>query len=106
MLLVFFFRIPAPPTLRPATIREVILSCDLPGIVLSVASLVCFVLALEWAGVTKPWTDGSVIAVLVLSFMLIIAFAVVEYLQGDRALLPPRLLSKRVNWTNALFVCL
>ncbi|KAJ5997669.1 Major facilitator superfamily domain general substrate transporter [Penicillium canescens] len=48
-----------------------------------------------WGGVTKPWSDGSVIACLVLWVVLTGAFLGIEWWQQDRALMVPRLLANR-----------
>ena len=59
------------------------------------AAIICYLLAMQWAGTTKPWDDPSVIALLVLFGLLIIAFIAIEYFQNERALLQRRLLRDR-----------
>jgi hypothetical protein len=49
------------------------------------AAVVCYLLATEWGGNTKPWNSGSVIAVLVLFPLLVIAFIANEWYQGEKA---------------------
>lgn len=58
-------------------------------------SVVCFVLALQWAGVSKPWSSSAVIAPLVVSAVLLVAFIAVEARLRDRAMVPPRILRKK-----------
>ena len=102
-LLVIFFRVPRHISPIPASWKEIILQLDIPGFGLLLSSLVCLTLALQWGGLTKPWSDGSVIATLVLWIVLTIAFFVTERFQGAYAMVPLRLLKPRMTWANALY---
>ena len=102
-MLLLFLRVPKHIKPAPATAKEILLQLDLPGYCVLLSSLVCFILALQWGGQTKVWSDGSVIATLVMWIVLSIAFIVVEYFQGDRAMLPLRLLKPRTTWANVLY---
>lgn len=102
-LVVFFFKVPKHIKPAPATWLEILRQLDLPGFALLLTSLVCFTVALQWGGQTKPWSDGSVIATLVMWVVLTIAFFVVEWIQGDYAMVPLALLKPRLVWTNALY---
>jgi hypothetical protein len=42
------------------------LDIDWIGVVLSLGAVTCIIMALQWAGVTRPWKDGAVIALFVL----------------------------------------
>ncbi|KAJ6448342.1 putative MFS transporter [Mycena sanguinolenta] len=103
VLLLLFFHVPKHITPPPATWKEILLQLDLPGFGLLLSSLVCFTLALQWGGQTKPWNDGSVITTLVLWVVLTLAFLVVEWLQGAYAMVPLSLLKSRMIWSNALY---
>ncbi|KAJ7759659.1 major facilitator superfamily domain-containing protein [Mycena metata] len=76
VLLLLFFYVPKHITPRPATWKEILLQLDVPGFCLLLGSLICFTLALQWGGQTKPWNDGSVIATLVMWVVLTAAFLV------------------------------
>ena len=76
---------------------------DLPGFSLLLSSLVCLTLALQWGDQTKAWSEGSVIATLVLSVVFTILLIFNERLQGVRAMVPLTLLRPRVSWPNALY---
>lgn len=102
-LLVFFLHIPEHIKPVPATWQEIILQLDLPGFVFLLVSLVCLTLAMEWGGETKAWSDGSVIATLVIWIALFLGFILVEYFQKSRAMIPLRLLKPRLVWANALY---
>ncbi|OKL55329.1 hypothetical protein UA08_09368 [Talaromyces atroroseus] len=98
-----FFHVPKHVHYPKVSWKEVILQLDLPGFAFIFASLVCFTLSLQWGGLTKPWSNGSVIATLVMWIVLTIGFFVVEYFQGERAMIPLRLLKTRLQWTNTLY---
>ncbi|KAJ5538318.1 Major facilitator superfamily domain general substrate transporter [Penicillium frequentans] len=95
-VLFFFFRTPEQAKSgigRP--LREKLKQFDFIGLAVLLAGLICFFLALQWGGVTKPWSDGSVIACLVLWVILTGAFVFIEWWQKDRALMALRILKSR-----------
>ncbi|KAB8304591.1 hypothetical protein EYC80_003969 [Monilinia laxa] len=98
-----FFHVPKHVKYPQATWKEIILQLDLPGFAFIFSSLVCFFLALQWGGQTKSWSDGNVIATLVMWLVLTIGFFIVEHFQGERAMIPLRLLKTRMQWTNTLY---
>ena len=102
-LVVLFFKVPKHIKPVPATWFEILRQLDLPGFVLLLCSLICFILALQWGGQSKPWSDGSVIATLTLWVALTIAFFLVEWIQGEYAMVPLALLKPRLVWTNAIY---
>ncbi|KAM5444078.1 hypothetical protein MferCBS31731_000595 [Microsporum ferrugineum] len=90
-IILFFFT--APPASRPvkAPLREKLLQMDLAGTFTIMAAVVSFLLAMQWGGTTKKWSDSTVIGTLVVFGLLVIVFIANEWWMGDRALLPPRL---------------
>lgn len=103
VLLLLFLNVPKHIKPAPATWKEIILQLDLPGFSLLLASLVCLTLALQWGGQTKAWSEGPVIATLVLWVSFTLIFVIVEWLQGLRAIIPLELLKPRITWANALY---
>jgi MFS transporter, DHA2 family, glioxin efflux transporter len=79
---------------------------DLPGTILIIAAQVVFLLAMQWGGATKSWESGAVVTTLVLSVILLVAFAVIEVFQGERSLLVPRLLKQRNTAACCVFIFL
>lgn len=77
---------------------------DLPGTFTILVALVCYLLAMQWGGTTKPWSNGSVIATLVFWILLVVAFVTIEWLQKDRALLQFRLLKDRTIGASCAFI--
>ena len=94
-IIFLFFRTPKAARPQAASMREKLLQMDFPGTFTLMAAIVCYLLAMQWGGATKPWSDGSVIACLVLFGLLILVFIGIEFYSGDRALLQPRLLKDR-----------
>ena len=96
----------APAAAKPveASMKEKILQFDLPGTFIIMAAVVCYLLAMQRGGTTKPWSDSTVIGTLVGFGLLVIVFGIVEYFQGDRALLQGRLLKRRVILISSIFI--
>jgi hypothetical protein len=65
---------------------------------------VCFLLALQWGGITRPWSDASVIGTLVGFALLLGLFGLVEWYSGDRALLQPHLIKKPIIIINNFYI--
>lgn len=81
---------------------EIFLQMDLPGLVTLLGSIICFVLALQWGGIIKPWGSADVVGTLVGCVVLLVLFIIIQAFQGDRALLVGRTLKMR----NILACCL
>ena len=79
---------------------------DLLGTFTIMAAIICYVLALQWGGVTKAWSDSSVIGTLVGFGLLLVVFGVVEWYMGDRAMLQGALLGRREILVNCLYIFL
>lgn len=97
-----------PTAAKPAEAKplEIFLQMDLIGTFTILCSLICYILALQWGGVTKAWASADVIGTLVGWLLLLGAFVVVEWWQGERAMIVPRLLKRRAIWTGSVFIFL
>jgi MFS transporter, DHA2 family, glioxin efflux transporter len=86
-----------PPYIKPAeaTFKEKMLQLDPIGIVLIIGAVICYILALQWAGVTLPWTSSTIIGLFVGFGLLIICFSIDQWWLDERAMLPKRLLKNR-----------
>ncbi|KAL3414211.1 major facilitator superfamily domain-containing protein [Aspergillus fumigatus] len=104
VIILFLFR--APPASQPAKAswREKFLQMDLLGTFTIMAAVVCYLLALQWAGVTKAWSSADVIGTSVSFLVIVVLFVVIELWMGERALFQPRLLKQRNIWANNLYV--
>ncbi|KAJ4288094.1 hypothetical protein N0V90_012111 [Kalmusia sp. IMI 367209] len=93
---IFFLLFPRPKnTLPQATLKEKLIELDIVGTSLAVGAIVCYFLAMQWGGATKPWSDSSVIGTLIGWILLSIAFCVVQWYLKERASIIPRILKQR-----------
>ncbi|KAL8998606.1 MAG: hypothetical protein Q9169_002357 [Polycauliona sp. 2 TL-2023] len=105
---IIIFTFSTPDAFKPvkATMKEKLLQMDFIGSFLIMAAVVCFVLALQYGGITKPWSDKTVIGLVVGFGLIIIVFCINEWYQGERALIQSRLLKRRIIWTASLYIVL
>lgn len=103
---IIFFTFKVPHAVKPvqASWKEKLLQMDLGGTFMIMAAAVCYLLALQWGGVTKSWSDSTVVGTLVGFVLLIILFGINEWYLGDRALLQGRLLKKRPVLVSIFYV--
>ncbi|KAF2096360.1 DNA repair protein RAD50 [Rhizodiscina lignyota] len=95
LIILFFFTVPKQAKPVQATWKEKLLQMDLGGTALLLCGIVCLLLAFQWGGVTKKWSDGNVIGTLVAAGVIIIIFICWEIWLGERALMVPRLLKQK-----------
>lgn len=98
-----FFQTPKAAKPVDATIREKLLQMDPMGTVLIMGAVISFILALQYGGVRESWNSSIVVGLLVGFVLILIAFAILEIWQGERAMLTPRLLRNRNVWVNGLY---
>lgn len=76
-------------------IREKLSQLDLAGTSVFMPGTVCLLLALQWGGQQYPWSDGRIIALIVLAGVLILGFIAVQILMPRTATVPPRIFVQR-----------
>ncbi|KAI1950798.1 hypothetical protein LOZ12_001654 [Ophidiomyces ophidiicola] len=103
VILTLFFK--TPPAAQPAkaTLREKILQMDLVGTSIIMAAVISYLLALQWGGATKTWSDRNVVGTLVAFGLLIILFVLNEWWMDERALLQPRLFKNRNTLVASIY---
>ena len=79
----------------PMAFRARILQLDPLGTIIFLPGIICLLLALQWGGLTYPWSSGRIIALLVVFAILISIFVVVQIRNPDNATVPPRIISQR-----------
>ncbi|KAJ8064946.1 hypothetical protein OCU04_007250 [Sclerotinia nivalis] len=99
----FAFRPPKAATPTPATTKEKLLQMDIFGVMLVCAAIVCFSLAMQWAGVQKSWKSPDVVGTLVGTVIFVVAFGLDQWYQGERALIMPSFLKNRTLLVGAIF---
>ncbi|KAJ5579705.1 Major facilitator superfamily domain general substrate transporter [Penicillium hispanicum] len=103
VIIVLFFHLPSAAKTVKATWKEKLLQMDPVGIMLAMAAIICFILALEYAGATYAWNSSQVIGLLVGFVAISVALGCWEVYQGEYAMLVPRLLKNRSLWGASIF---
>ncbi|KAI1102406.1 putative MFS aflatoxin efflux pump [Jackrogersella minutella] len=84
--------------------RAKLAQLDAIGTILLIPGVVCLLLALQWGGLTYPWSNGRIIALLTLGVALFLGFTLVQVLMPKTATIPPRIFNQRSilagNWAT------
>lgn len=102
-LLALFLRLPESAAPPKTTLTEKALQMDLPGVIVAIGALLCYLFALRMGGITTPWSSSKVIGLLVGWIILSACFVVIEVCQKDKALVPPHFLRHRGIVTCSVF---
>lgn len=86
-----------PPSFpdRERNLVKIFLSLDIPGTVLVLGAVICYLKALQDGGLAKPWSSSQEIGLLVGAGVIVIVFVINEYFQKDNAIIPLRILCSR-----------
>jgi MFS family permease len=76
---------------------------DIGSMALFVPSVVCLVLALQWGGSQFPWSNWRIVLLCILSFCLLLAFASLQWRNGNDATVPPKIFLTRTVCFGALY---
>lgn len=95
-IILFFYHAPPPLPFLDAPLKEKLLQMDLPGSLVLVSALVCYVLALQWGGISLPWSDSKVVGTLVGFAVLLIVYGILQWVQKERAAMIGRLFRRNV----------
>ncbi|EXJ82712.1 hypothetical protein A1O3_06526 [Capronia epimyces CBS 606.96] len=94
-LIAYGFEDPLPDPHAEMPWREKVKHLDLFGTTVAVPAITLLMLALQWGGTMYGWNSPIIIVFFVLAGCLILAFAYLQYRQGDQATLPPRIARQR-----------
>lgn len=72
----YLFLIPSKDPRPGVSFRERAAEIDYPGSMLQAGGLTCFILAINWGGITYPWNSARIIALFVLSGVLFILLGI------------------------------
>jgi MFS transporter, DHA2 family, glioxin efflux transporter len=105
---VIFLIFHTPKNAKPieAPLMEKIMQMDPLGTLTIIAGVCCFILALQWGGVTKSWNDSTVIGTLIGFGLIMILFIFIQWWNGERAILVGRILKHRPIYVSMVFVFL
>jgi MFS family permease len=103
LFILVFFSNPKRHTQQNLTIMEQLDRMDLPGTSVFLPGVICLLLALQWGGSKYPWSNGRIIALLVVAFVLLAIFVALQVIRGDKATVSPRVFKNRSIFGAALF---
>jgi hypothetical protein len=101
-LFIFLFFSNEPPKIRPGR-RKMLIQMDLVGLSLIVGAVVCYILAMQWGGISKAWTSAAVIGTLVAFGIFVILFIISQWYQGENAMVHSRIIKRRTIAVGCLF---
>lgn len=108
ILFAVFFRRYSPAaheTERKHSISERLRRLDYPGLIVLSGAIFCLLLALHWAGLEHAWTSVTTLGLLFAFVFLLILLVFLEWIQEDRAMLPPMTLRREVLWSSLFLFC-
>jgi MFS transporter, DHA2 family, glioxin efflux transporter len=101
---VIFLFFHAPRTAKVKTsLQEKLLQLDLLGTLLVMGAIVSFLLALQYGGQSANWASPTVVGLLVGFVLIMAAFVIWEIFQGERALVPLRLMKQRPVYVSGIY---
>lgn len=104
-MLIIVLHLPSPP--RPEqTWLQTLWSLDPLGQILFLPSIICILIALQWAGTTYAWSNPRIIALIIIFAILFIAFIINELRMGSKATIPPGVASERTVAAASSFALL
>lgn len=103
-MIFFLFKSPASSRSKEQlTLNEMVLLMDLPGALIALAAVLCYVLALQRGGIAEPWNSPHVYGTLIGFGLLFVLFISVEWWQGHRAMCATYLLKRRLIWVGCVY---
>ena len=84
-------------------LREKAKQLDAIGLLVFIPCIVTFLLVLTWGGALYPWSNWRIILLFVIAGVTLVAFAGVQYWQGDKATVPFSVIKQRTVWASAVY---
>ncbi|KAL9066482.1 MAG: hypothetical protein Q9161_007545 [Pseudevernia consocians] len=95
MVLVFFLlQIPDRPNTN-IPFKDKLPQLNVLGLLALFPGVVCLCLALQWGGTAYAWSEGRVVALLVLACVLLIAFCLIQVWKPEQATVRPHIFIQR-----------
>lgn len=96
------FFVKETPKARPSW-RKLLIEMDIGGMLLIVGAVVCFNLAMQWGGISKAWNSPPAVGTLVGFGLIMITFVLVEWYQGETAMVHSRIIKRQTMAVGCLF---
>lgn len=96
--IMLFFKTPKAAVPVEAPLREKFLQMDPLGTILMMGATVTYILGVQYGGTAYAWDSSMVIGLLVGFALIIATWATLQWYQGERSMVPPRLFKQRANW--------
>ena len=90
-----FFTSPPRKAEESIGFKERFQQFDPYGSIVLMPCVICLLLALQWGGSKYPWSNGRVIALLVIFAVLAMAFVAIQIWRQENATVPPRIIKQR-----------
>lgn len=103
MVIFFILQDPQRDVPKLQTWIERLRALDPIGTLFFMPAMVCLLLALQWGGTEYSWSNGRIIALLVLFGILTIAFLLMQVRLKEGATVPPRIFANRSVWAGCLY---
>lgn len=95
---------PTSPFKKYLTPKQKLLQLDPLGTLFLLPCLVCLLLALQWGGTSLAWSNGKVVALLVLFAILLIAFIAIQIFKQETAQIPAAIVKNRSMLAGGFFI--
>ncbi|KAF4447107.1 hypothetical protein F53441_9338 [Fusarium austroafricanum] len=102
-IIFLFFKTPRAAVPVKAPLLEKFLQMDPLGIVLMMGLTISYILAVQYGGQAHDWDSSVVIGLLVGWVAITIVWAISCYVQGERSMIPVRILKDRTVWVMSAF---
>ena len=76
---------------------------DLNGAFILISAICCLLLALQWGGLTQPWSSARIVGLFVGFALLTGVFALLQWKLGEKATVPLRFLRQRSTLFGAIY---
>lgn len=100
---IFFQLSEKPAPAHPIFLKSKVLHTDPLGLALTMGCITCFILALQYGGVSYAWKSSTVIGLLIGFVLILLTLVACEIWLGEYAMLVPRLFKARTFYTSAIY---
>ncbi|KAL8636376.1 MAG: hypothetical protein Q9228_006218 [Teloschistes exilis] len=93
VIVTFFLKVPSNTTRK--SLKEQVAQLDPIGTTFFLPGIVCLLLTLQWGGSTYAWSNGRIVALLVIFGICACVFIAVQAWKGEMATVPPHIIKQR-----------